>query len=250
MHHPFFMISIGMRKKAVFGLLLLLIVSCKLVNKLAINHHANTFKVVKYTNDKKIIAYLPMVHISKPEFYAKIKRSVDSLRLLDYAVFYESISPDKGLDSIQEIQLWKKFRKVTGFVPYYENHELFKSLNIKGFIKQSFENTGVDKTTDVRADLSLNELISLYEQEKGEIMLSDYDLQVPLSKKYKQGKINKENSHFLIDSLRNDNLFKTVSESKSKKIAIVYGKLHMYSLFRKLHENDSLWHYKSIWEKE
>jgi len=237
-------------KKTILIVLLLTLVSCKMVNRMVINHYANTFKITRYTNGDKEIAYLPMVHLSKLEFYEKVKRSVDSLRALNYTVFYEGIAPNEATDSIAKAEMWKKLRKVVGFYPDYSNKELFKSLAIKGYVKQTLINTGVNGKTDVHADLPLNELIAAYEKGRGEIQLSEYDRQTPLNQKYKAGKINQENSDYLIQSLRNDHLAKMVIESKARKIAILYGKLHMYELAHRLKQSDSLWHYKSILETD
>lgn len=235
-------------KKIIFIALLLTLVSCKLVNRYAINRTADTFEISVLTNGDSEIVYLPMIHVSKPDFYAKIKRSVDSLRNLDYVIFYEGIDAEPSTSIEVHRVLWRKFRKVTGFFPGYGNEKLFKSLAINGFVTQNGENTGINVVTDVHADLTLNELIALYEKSKGEIVLSEYDLNTPLNERYKPVKINKENADFLIDGLRNDKIFKTVSESKSKKIAMVYGKSHIYQLMRNLKKQDSLWHYKPVWE--
>lgn len=229
-----------------FGMLII-VVSCKMVNKALINHTTNNFKINNYSNGDKEIAYLPMIHIAKPEFYDKVKFSVDSLRSVGYVVFFESIAPHKDIDSISIKELDMKLRKVVGFTPDYIGNEQFGSYNIKGFVSQTAKNTGVNLSIDVRADLPLDELIAQYEKEKGTILLSDYDLKTPLGKKYK-GKVDKENYNFLIDTLRNNYLFKTVSESKAKKIAIVYGKGHMYALFDNLEKQDSLWRYVPSWE--
>lgn len=235
-------------KRIILVCFLLILVSCKMVNKAIVNHYANSFRLYVYSNDDKEVVYLPMVHISKPEFYAKVKYKVDSLRSEGYTVFYESIAADKGLDSLQKDLAERKMRKIIGFYPDYSNEKQFRSLQIKGFIQQTKRNTGIVDTLDIRGDLAVNNLIALYEKEKGEVVLSEYDLKTPLKEKYEGGKVNRQNSDFLIDSLRNYNLVKMVNESKAKKIAVVYGKLHMYPLFLNLHKQDSLWHYVSIIE--
>ena len=237
-----------MKKLLLLLSLLLIVISCKMVNKAIINHHTNTFKIDIYTNGDKEVAYLPMVHLGKPEFYDKVKRSVDSLRSLDYAIYYESVSADESMDSLSKVETWKKFRKVTGFFPDFKNKKLYRSFDIKGFVMQSLENTGIDAARDVKADVSVNKLIAMYEKEKGAIVLSDYDLSVPLKEKYKPGKINNEDVYFLVDSLRNDNLASMIRDSKDQKIAVVYGKLHKYALLRKLRQKDSLWRYRPVWE--
>jgi hypothetical protein len=236
-------------KRIIFVSLLLTLISCqKMIMKGVVNHYANTFKLHACAKDGKEVVYLPMVHISKPEFYDKVKHKLDSLRAEGYTVFYESIEADKDTDSLEKDMAIRKLRKIVGFYPDYSNKEIFKSLQIKGFVLQTKKNTGIIDTIDTRADLSLNKLIALYEKEKGTVTLSDYDLKAPLKEKYKAGKINQANSNFLIDSLRNDHLVKMVSESKAKKIAVIYGALHRLPLFVKLEKQDSLWHPVSVTE--
>lgn len=235
-------------KKLLLLLGLLLVVSCKMVNKAVINHLSKSFVIDSYSNGTKEVVYLPMVHLGKPEFYQKVKKSLDSLRSLDYVIYYESVAPEKNLDSLKKIEVWKKFRKVTGLYIDYSNKELFRSFDIEGYVMQSAENTGIDVNRDIHADVPLNKLIAIYEKEKGEILLSDYDIKTPLNEKYKTRKVNKQDRAFLIDSLRNRNLFKMVNESKAKKIAVVYGKLHKYPLFTKLKQQDSLWRIRPVWE--
>ncbi|MFD2600453.1 hypothetical protein [Flavobacterium suzhouense] len=182
-----------------------------------------------------------MVHISKPEFYVKVKYKLDSLRSEGYSVFYESIEADKEIDSLQKDLIYRKLRSITGFYPDYSNKKQFKVLQIKGFVQQSQSNTGIIDSLDVQADLPINKLIALYEKEKGEVLLSDYDLKTPLKDKYRT-KIDQQDYDFLIDTLRNRRLVEMVKESKAEKIAVIYGALHRLPLFTSLSKQDSLWH--------
>lgn len=229
-------------KKIIIAGLFFTFISCqkKLVEGF-VSHYTDSFKVHALAKGDREVVYLPMVHVGKPDFYAKVKHTLDSLRAGGYAVFYESIEADKEIDSLERDLVSRKLRRIIGIYPDYANKKLFKILDIKGFVIQTKSNIGIVDSLDIRADLSLNKLIASYEIERGEVTLSEYDLKTPLKNKYKVENLNQVDSDFLTDTIRNNYLVKLVNESEEERIAVIYGAAHMLPLFKGLQKQDSLW---------
>lgn len=234
-----------MRKTIFILSLILLACSCgKAITKMGINLHNGSTMVSRYTNGEKELLFFPMIHLNKPEVYQKIKTKVDSLRMAGYAIYYEGIDFKKKLDSLERDKMYRKFKTVTGVIPfdYYDKrNKQAKSLAIKGYVMQSTDNVGINVKTDLRADLGLDSLIYLYEKEKGEIKLSECQLKMKLLEKYNCAKVDKNNSSFIIMTLRNRYLSHLATHSKDKKMLVLYGALHGVNLEQFLQQQDSAW---------
>ena len=202
------------------------------------------YQIVKLSNGDKTVAFVGVMHINKPEYYHKIKKDIDSLRAAGYFVMYEGVKPDSTLGKEQTELLHKKLRKITGFylTSYLDtlNQDMAR-FKVKGFINQSQEVTGIDQFTDIRADLTLDKLISVYEEKRGSIVLSKCDIETKLGEKYKCGEKNKENFNYLVLDLRNEYLADLVLTHQGKKIAILYGDKHKYGLLQNLKNHDPNW---------
>lgn len=221
--------------------------------KFAINnktkYHTYT---TSYTKEDRTIMIVPMIHLNKPNFFEKRKHLLDSLKSEGYIVFYEGVN-DKNTTEEEKDIIYRKFRKLThhNFMSYKdENNKNDKVLNIKGYVFQNDVNHGVDPKTDINCDLSVKGMIEMYEEKHGDVVLSECDLQTPMTDKYKCSKKDKNIYNLLVLNFRNAHLFKTVNESDIKKIAVVYGEAHKYALSRNL--EDSGWKYvhtKNIYKK-
>lgn len=198
-----------------------------------------------YTNGDKQLIFMPMIHLNKQGFYDEVKRNVDSLRNDGYVFVYESVKPSKDLDSIQEDLIRRKFRRVIGFnlTSYTDKeNENMKRYRVKGTVSQSMVNTGLNKEKDILGDVGVDSLVHIYEKEKGEIVLSDYDLKTPLNKKYKGDKLPKSDKEYLILTVRNKVLSDKIAALPNKKIVVLYGALHRSGFFANLKEDDANWH--------
>ena len=233
-------------KKSIF-ILFVIVITCscgKSLTKLGIRLHNGSSLVSRYTNGDKELLFFPMIHLNKPEIYKKVKSKVDSLRKEGYAIYYEGIDFKKKLDSLERDKMYRKFKTVTGIIPfdYYDKrNKQFPTLALKGYVMQTTENIGINVKTDLRADLPLDSLIYLYEKEKGEIKLNECQLKMKLLEKYKCAKVDIANSKFIIMTLRNRYLTHVATYSKDKKILVLYGGLHNRNLERDLQQHDSTW---------
>ncbi len=238
--------------KTIFTLFagLFILASCgKLVTKASVTLHNKSFRLYQYSNGDKELLLVPMIHVNTPERFKQIKYKVDSLRALGYTIMYEDINIKKPLDSIEVIKVYRKFKSVTGSLPadYFDKrNKQTKNVAVKKFILQTHENTGVNTKTDVQADLPIDTLVALYEKEKGEIILSKCDWETGLLEKYKCKKTSKSDSYFMIETLRNRYMTYVIANSKSQKIALVYGSRHKVYLVENLKKHDSLWKFIKI----
>jgi hypothetical protein len=209
------------------------------------------YKVQKFSNGDKTVAFIGVMHINKPEYYQKIKKDIDSLRAAGYSIMYEGVKPDSTLGKEKIEYFHKKLRKITGFylTSYLDtlNQDMGK-FRVKGFVDQTQELTGINKLTDIRADLALDSLISVYERKRGPITLSSCDIDTKLGDKYKCGKKNKENFTYLVLNLRNEHLANVVLKHPNKKIAILYGDKHKYGLLQNLKSHDTRWNMIPLWQ--
>ncbi len=221
-----------------------------MITKALVNHVTKNFELETYSNGAKEIVFVPMIHIGRPDFFKKVRKSIDSLRKSNYIIYYESIAPSKGLDSIHRDIFFRKFRKIVGFFPDYisENNKQFKRFQIEGFIQQGNE-IGIDSINDIKADIPLDKLVLKYESEKGKVILTECDLKTLFKEKYTCSKTDEDSKNLLLYKFRDEHLFNVVQSSPYPKIVIVYGRDHIYPLIKRLKEQDSLWKYIPQWKK-
>nr|WP_322624038.1 hypothetical protein [uncultured Flavobacterium sp.] len=234
-----------MKKIATLLFISILFVSCgSMLTGLALKFYQHPTPHY-YTNGDKQLIFMPMIHLNKPEFYDEVKHYVDSLRNDGYVFVYESVKMSKGLDSIQEDIYRRKFRRVVGFnlTSYTDkNNENMKRYRVKGAIGQTMANTGLDKEKDILGDIGMDSLVRIYEKEKGEILLDDYDLKTPLNKKYKGDKLSKSDKNYLILTVRNKVLTDKIASLPDKKIVVLYGALHRSGFTDNLKKDDAKWY--------
>lgn len=222
-------------------LLLFLFLSCivnaqGMLTKFGIHAANKSFVIGYYVKGNREVATVPMLHVNKPEFYQMTKRKIDSLRNDGFVVFYEGINSDVT-DSLQADVLMRKFRQVTGFalMDYMNNeNEAFKSLQKKKFVSQTDVDYGVNFDTDYHADLYLEQMIKIYEERYGEIVLTDCDYKTRLGKKYKCVKIDENKEYYLLNELRDAHVLDEIEKSIAKKIVLVYGRIHIMDLHSKI----------------
>jgi hypothetical protein len=202
------------------------------------------------SNNDKTVAYIPMVHVGKKEFYADIKTKVDSLQRNGYIVFMESVRVKDSLTAPQKDTLRRKIRQLLGV-----------DLNSKGYIdtingtfmgrkfknKQGLTNQpryskiGVDTLSGRIEDVPVNELLAAYEKQYGKIVLSDCDYKTAFESKYTCIRpVNSWMSEFVL-GYRNKHLADAIAAEPHKKIAVMYGALHYGGLLKELTKSDSTW---------
>jgi hypothetical protein len=209
------------------------------------------YRIGYYSNGQKIVAYVPTLHINTPEYYAKIKGDVDSLRNAGYVIFYEGIKTDLDIPEQEKEILQKKFRRIMGFhlTEYFDSTNAdLKKFRVKGLIEQTNANTGVLENLDYKADYDLKTLIEKFEKSKGIIRLNECDLATKLGEKYKCAKVVKEQRNYLAITLRDSFLAEQIITSNSKKIAVIFGENHEYGLGVALQKADTTFEYIPSWK--
>lgn len=208
------------------------LVSCQSIFvKMVTDKNINTKKLVYKNQQGKYLIYLPTVHIGKKEYYESIKKEVDSLRKAGFLIAYEGIVFETKNNDFETDA--KKARKIIGYNIANINYNNLESLpheySIKNFLLQNNEITGV-VNTDYNVDMSLHDLIEKYELKYGSVILSECDLQIPLSDKYYCKEKNKMPKYYFTDELRNEQALKKITELKDKNIVLLFGKGHKFML--------------------
>lgn len=199
------------------------------ITKFRVDYSSKYASPSYYEKDSLKLFGLRMIHVNKPEFYLKTKKTLDSLRNEGFVIFYEGVLTE--LENKEEADFYlKKFRRITheSLMNYFDDeNEVNKSHKIQGYVYQNDADYGLNFKVDKLVDLSVKELILAYEKKFGEIILTDCDLNTPMGKKYKCSKKDKNGTDYLISTLRNNHIFDEIKNSKSTKIALVYGKAHI-----------------------
>jgi hypothetical protein len=232
------------------ALLLMLCTSCLNLSLHAIGAYKTKAEPAAYTNNKKTIVFIPMRHIGLKEFYNDVHRLTDSLHNQGYIVFYESVKLRDSFTDEQKKIMNLKLRKMLGVhvdtIGYLDtvNNRLMgrRFRNRKGLINQPhYRLMGADMTKDRVEDVPVNELIAEYESRYGEIMLNPCDYNLRPDEKYECGKEPNDKVNAIIKGYREESLAKAIMEEKNDKIAVVFGALHEWGLYNKLHTLDSTW---------
>jgi len=198
---------------------------------------------------KNEIVLIPIHHLGTKSFYKDVKIKIDSLKNLDYKIFYEMVLTDHAKSSdttkqkIIDTTMVLKFRKSFGLIGLSKNGasnyiEYFegKGLKInKSLIPQPKLNAlGLKCVQCENVDVTMDELIKAYEVKYGEITLEEYDLKTNLFDAYDRNKckykIDKKIFEEFIVNYRNNVVLDKIGENKNSKIAIVYGKKHFVGI--------------------
>lgn len=227
----------------------LVCVSCRsIVLRIAFSQKQVHFE--HYKSGNRDLVFVDAIHVGRPEFFADVKFTIDSLKKEGYTVVYEENRAiiSSWEDTIKMDLYKRKLRRVTGaYIGDYSDIKKNKSLRIpkvKGLIAQTVENTGIDRAKDVWGDYTLYENIDRYEKEKGEIVLTECDWATGPNEKYKCARIDKANANFIFQTLRNKRLLQVVDSINKDKVAIFYGAAHRQGFLRLLREKDSTWVYQ------
>lgn len=216
-------------------LLSLALISCKsyLFNKgLEKNEAYNPrIQLTKVENNTKEVVFLPMKHFAAKEFYNDVKSKIDSLKKIGFYFFYESVNA-----SVEDETTLRKLRKINGMpiskpgLGYmYLIDSVYKFKLKRELIDQpKYKELGVDSLLGKRVDLSLKEIITVYESKYGEIKLEACDFESPVYEKTTCS--NNKPERKIIDDLlltqRNQKIVNEVLSHKQLKIAMIYGEEH------------------------
>ena len=187
----------------------------------------------------KQIAFFPMQHIGRQEYYEDVKRNIDSLLNDGYVFFYEGIVND-----ITDTLDYYKFRKIIHLgLPEPGRHvDLFEAL-YKSKVKFKYDlvsqptnyDFGLTDKNSFQVDMTIGMIINNVEQSK-KIILEDCDFQNKYTENYqcKDRFLTKEELDKYIVDDRNTFLANKIKNSKHSKIAIIYGRAHQEGIEEQL----------------
>lgn len=234
-----------MRKTLLVLLVLISFCSCRgILTRILLTRKYVTLS--HYKNGDRDFVFINAAHLGKPAYYQDIKFIVDSLRASGYTILYEGLAIDhRKYDSLTIREYKLKVRKVTGvYISDFSDIDENKSLDvpaIKGLVRQTLQNTGIDPKRDIRADYELVDLVKEYEKRKGEIRLSDCDWNSDPNARYKCGKINPVESDYLLIHMRNQRVVHLMDSLRAPKAAVLYGMIHSYGVTDLMRAKDSAW---------
>lgn len=200
----------------------------------------------------KEVILIPMAHLEKARYFEEIKYHLGCLKEDGYVVFYEGLSMPAMDGGWSNDILLRKFRRVMGFfLTGYKNSSnksIPRSIRDNNYTEQTRENLGLVTERDLHVDMTLSQLIAAYEKERGEIVLTDYDMHTDLLDEYNpddehpggsggSSESNGSGGHdmqYMIRTLRDRHIVNEVLGSHYRRIVLLYGKLHIRSIARLL----------------
>lgn len=206
----------------------------KLISKRSV---LSQVKTLSHQNQESTIVFMPVVHVGKAAYYNSFQPIVDSLRDQGYQIYVESTAYQEELSEVDKLMYNKKFRKFTGYHTTHasENESLPKEFKMKNYMLQDYAMMGINKSNgDDILDLPKNKLIDKYESEFGEIKLSECDRNTPLNDKYACDSEYKKHLHILTNQYRDEYIVQQLLHKKEKKVVLIYGKQHWYSIYPEL----------------
>lgn len=195
-------------------------------------------KILKNIENNQTIVFFPMVHVGKKEYYENSKLLIDSLRSEGFKFYYESVSVDPSLDSLETLTTRKKTRSILGHSPSMdtENKSLPKFYSRKNLVLQDYNVMGLTRS-DTNLDMYQNQIIDSIEYKYGEINLTDCDLQTPLYSEYKCKSDNSKFKFEFTNVYRDRYIWGELQKVEHNKIVLIYGKMHWYFLWPQLYKN-------------
>ena len=189
-----------------------------------------------YTNGKKKMRFVPMVHVSTDEFYKDVANKVSDAKKDGYVLFYEFIDFDKASDLEK-----RKLRKLVGFIPTPEAYkDRLESFGDKYVEQENSRFMNLVNNKDFNIDITPSEILMAYEKAYGKIELTDTDKNTPITETITDT-YPKERFQKIIIDYRNKHLAKAINSGKYDKMIVLYGAEHENGLLKALQELDSDW---------
>ena len=215
---------------------LYILLSCGKSDALQFLYQTKAF-YTDYVAKSKRMRFVKMHHIGKPEFYSDVVNTVKTAKKDGYVLFYEWIDFDTATDLEK-----RKLRKLLGFIPSPEGYKtLIDQLGDESLVVQDNQLfLNLENSNDYVVDLTPQEVLSQYENKYGKLILTQHDLDTPLSEYIKvtlpQEQVDDALLHF-----RNKHLAETIHNSSYSKIVVLYGEAHETGLFKLLKSLDINW---------
>ena len=217
-----------------FFILLVAFNSCQIVRSLKeLGLEKSRIKEIPYSNKK--ILFMPMHHLGKQAFFDDVKIKLDSLRKIGYVIFYEGIGT--GAKGALKDTLNRKERKLMGLSTTSSGYkQAVKDTPMENYVAQDNKKI-LQINIDQNVDVTLKDILTVYEHKYRPIVLTDYDFRTPLDSAYTGKKqLKKSENGYITKDYRNRFVADYIKSSKYEKIVIVFGFAHYKGMKKELNK--------------
>ena len=203
----------------------------------------------RWTNGSRQVVFIPMVHVSRPEFYEDVQDRIAAYQAKGYVIYFEGVRPSKFEDSLSNDELQRKIRKMLGFRPGGKSYA--EMLHSAGLFRDRVnqpqpEGLGMS-SRDAVIDVTAADIVDAYEKKFGRIRLDSVDRAWRLDTTAALPRASRLAQKDVMDVLlnsRNEYLAQAVHASGDSLLVIVYGLAHKKGVLEQLQALDGNWRRK------
>lgn len=187
-----------------------------------------------YSDGDKTVHFILMHHIGTVPYYNTVQQEIIRLKELDHVLFYEYIDFSES-----DQKTMQQSRKMFGFIPDeagYANMADMSNLTVQN--QTMFLNLVND--LDFNIDYTPEEILALYEEEFGSIILDDNDLNTPIDMPI-TNTLSIENVDYIMVDMRDELIIQSIIDSPHDKIILQYGLSHEAGVFDGLVKQNPKW---------
>lgn len=232
-----------------------LLSSCaSLLYNVVFSSKAEEIKLNNLKNGDEVV-FIPMVHIGYKSYYEDVAQKVDSLNRNGYSFIYEGLGTELK-DSTQRDLVLRKLRRIIGDQPSIFGQkvdtvnrlilgEMSYPEGLDLMSQPDYATLNLNVYTSIRGDVNIEDLIAAFEQNNGEIALSECDLETDFDGDYNCSTLGHDNTmDFYMNYLqayRDSILVESFLILKQPKVAIIYGGKHFKGFYNGLKAYDNNW---------
>lgn len=193
--------------------------------------------VTTFTNGNRIVRFVEMQHVAKPEFYQSVKALVISSKTEGFVLFYEFIDFYE-LDDFGQ----RKVRKAVGFLPMPDIYgTIFEADTDDSIVVQNNDLfLGLVNNLDFNVDLSAQEFLAAVENRFGTIKLDSSDHNTPIDE-FAPKPLTLPGLQDIVIEHRNELLARATAQSEYEKTIILYGAAHREGFFDAISRLEKGW---------
>lgn len=193
----------------------------------------NSAKMLKFSNGRRTLYFVPMIHQAKPAFYQRVSKLVRDLKSRGADLFYEFVDFETASRSDK-----LRIRALLGFLP---TPSFYAADLRQGWVGQDNDDfLNFPGGRDINADLTPQELADAYEELVGPLEISEENLKTPMSE-FVFPTSDLAKIPMIIIDLRNRHLARMLADAPSDAV-VLYGAAHGPGTLRALLAHDRDWH--------
>ncbi len=200
----------------------------------------------RWTNGSRQVVFIPMVHVSRPEFYQDVQERIEAYQSKGYVVYFEGVKAAHLGDSAADDELQRKIRKMLGFRPGLTTYaDMLHNAGIfRDRVNQPQPADLGMSSRDAVVDINAADIVTAYEKKYGAIRLDSVDrawridtaAMLPRNSRLGQ----KEVMDVLVNT-RNEYLAQAIHTAPDAQLVIVYGFAHKKGVLEQLKALDPKW---------